>query len=140
MIRYVPSSAAEPLSNALWGLARPPELREPQDTQYMFPWVDDQNTPPRRWLMVEDAFSVPVHVDASYEPIRLLLQPWMDSGHLPPDTHETLEDIIDAHRGQNLVVWDAFPQVFKDNSITQQQMEDANWQPVVNVLFAARKR
>ena len=122
MIRYVPSSAAEPLSNALWGLARPPQYREPQSTQFMFPWVDDQNTPPRRWLMVEDTFSITVHVDASYEPIRPLLQPWVESGHLPPDTHETLEGIINAHLGQDLVVWDAFPQVFKDQSKTYAEM------------------
>jgi hypothetical protein len=40
MTRYVSSSSAEPLSQALWGLSRPLALRTEQDTQYLFGWME----------------------------------------------------------------------------------------------------
>lgn len=140
MIRYVPSSSAEPLSLALWGLARPPDLQDDLDSKYLFGWVDDRNTPPKRWLVVDTTATIWVHPQASYERIRPLVQRWIEAGLLPPTTHTDLETLIAAHLGGQMVVWDAFPQAFKDSSITEQQMEDAEWMPSTNALFAAPKR
>lgn len=122
MIRFVPSSAAEILSDALWGLTRPPQYRKIGDTPKMFPWIDDLQTPSKRWLMVDTTFTIPVHAEAELDGIADVLQPWIDDGYLPADTNSVLAAFIESKRGQNLTVYDAFPQFFKDLSLTQEQM------------------
>lgn len=122
MIRYVPSSAAETLSDALWGLTRPPQYRETGDTTKMFSWVDDLQTPSKRWLVMDTTFTIPVHAEAELDGIADVLQPWIDDGYLPADTNSVLAAFIESKRGQDLTVYDAFPQVFKDLSLTQEQM------------------
>lgn len=127
MIRYVPSSAAESLSDALWALTRPPQVRQPGDTSKMFPWVDDLQTPSKRWLIVDTTFTIPVHVEAELDGIVDILQPWIHSGHLPADTNATLAAFIESKRGQMLTVYDAFPQLFKDLSQSYEDMISAGW-------------
>lgn len=120
MIRYIPASAAEPLSNALWGLTRPPQVRQPSGTQYLFAWLDDVSG--ERWLKVDTTFTIPVHAEAELDGIADILQPWIDSGHLPANTNDTLAALVESKRGQDLTVYDAFPQLFKDMSLTTAQM------------------
>jgi hypothetical protein len=120
MTRYVPSSSAEPLSQALWGLSRPPSIRGEQDTQYLFGWIDALDG--SRWLMVDTEYEINVHPDAELGAIADILQPWIDSGDLPIDTNTQLAAFIDSKRGQRLVVYDAFPQLFKDMAKTHEQM------------------
>ncbi len=127
MIRYVPSSVAESLSDALWSLTRPPQVRHLEDTSKMFPWVDDLQVPSKRWLIVNIAFTIPVHAEAKLDSIADILQPWIDAGQLPADTNTTLAAFIESKRGQMLTVYDAFPQLFKDLSKTRQEMIDAGW-------------
>lgn len=127
MIRFVPSSAAETLSDALWGLARPPQYRGTGDTTKMFPWVDDLQVPSHRWLIVDTNFMIPVHAEAELDGIADILQPWIDSGHLPADTNTTLSAFIESKRGQDLTVYDAFPQLFKDLSMSYAEMISAGW-------------
>ncbi len=122
MIRYVPSTAAETLSYALWGLTRPVNVRQPGDTSKMFPWVDDLQVPSKRWLVVETTYTIPVHADAELNGIADILQPWIDTGHLPADTNDVLAAFIESKRGQDLTVYDAFPQFFKDQSKTYAEM------------------
>lgn len=122
MIRFVPSSVAEKLSDALWGLTRPPQYRKAEDTTKMFSWVDDSETPSTRWLIVDTAFTIPVHSDAVLDGIADILQPWIDDGHLPADTNTTLSALVESKRGQDLTIYDAFPQLFKDMSLTTEQM------------------
>ena len=57
--------------------------------------------------------------------IAVILQPWVDTGHLPADTNAQLAALIESKRGQQLVVYDAFPQLFKDMSKTLEQMISA---------------
>ena len=71
--------------------------------------------------------SIPVHADAILDGIGDVLQPWIDAGHLPPDTNTTLAALIESKRGQSLVVYEAFPQFFKDQSKTLEQMISAGW-------------
>ena len=120
MIRYIPSSAAEPLSQALWSLSRPPAMRTEQDTQYLFGWVNALDA--SRWLMVDTEYEISVHPEAELGGIAVILQPWIDQGHLPADTNTQLAALIESKRGQQLVVYDAFPQLFKDMSKTHEQM------------------
>ena len=120
MIRYIPSSAAVPLSVALWSLARPPELREDNDTQYLFPWVTA--TDESLWLSVETEFQITVHPAASLGGIAAILQPWIDAGQLPADTNTQLAALIESKLGQCLVVYDAFPDLFKAMSKTHAEM------------------
>ncbi len=127
MIRYVPSSQAEPLSDALWALTRPPQARDPKDTSKMFSWVDDLQTPSKRWLVVDTTFTIPVHLEAELNGIADILQPWIDEGYLPADTNDTLAAFIESKRGRALTVYDAFPQLFKDMSKTTQEMINAGW-------------
>ena len=124
---YIPSAAAQTLSDALWSLARPPEVRVPGDTEYLFPWVDDLQVPSKRWIIVDTTFDLLVHEDAILDGIGDVLQPWIDAGHLPADTNTTLAALIESKRGQRLVVYDAFPQFFKDQAKTLEQMISAGW-------------
>jgi len=119
-IYYVPAPAAEALSRGLWNLSRPPELRQPGDTELMFGWVDDLEG--NRWLEVKDDFSIIVHPKAELGEIAEILQPWIDGGQLPGNTNEVLAALVETKRGQRLVVWEAFPQLFKDLSKTRAQM------------------
>jgi hypothetical protein len=120
MIRFIPSSAAEPLSNALWSLSRPPAIRGEQDTQFLFGWVDALDG--SRWLMVDTEYEINVHADAELNGIADILQPWIHGGHLPADTNTTLAALVESKRGGRLVVYDAFPQLFKDMSKTREEM------------------
>jgi hypothetical protein len=129
MIRYVPSSAAAALTTALWGLARPEHLRTEADTSEMFGWVDDLQTPPKRWLEVDTTFTITVHPEAVLDGIADILQPWIDDGSLPSDTNTTLETFIQSKRGLALTVYDAFPPLFKSMSKTHAEMIAAGWLP-----------
>ena len=120
MIRYVPSSAAEPLSNALWGLSRPPHVRGPNDTQYLFPWITALNG--SRWLVVDTEYEINVHADAELDGIADILQPWIDASELPADTNAVLAALVEELRGQRLVVYDAFPDLFKQMSKSYDDM------------------
>lgn len=120
MTRYVPSSAAEPLSNALWGLSRPPHVRGENDTQYLFPWITALNG--SRWLVVDTDYEINVHADAELDGIADILQPWIDASELPADTNTQLAALVESLRGGRLVVYSAFPQLFKDLSKTRQEM------------------
>lgn len=122
MIRYIPSSAAASLTSALWGLAKPAHLRTADDTQCMFGFVDDLQTPSKRWLEVDTTFTIRVHELAVLDGIADILQPWIDDGSLPPDTNEVLAAFVESKRGQELTVYEAFPQLFKDMSLTTAQM------------------
>lgn len=127
MRRYVPSSAAEPLSQALWGLSRPPHVRGPDDTQYLFGWISDLNGD--RWLVVDTEYEINVHPDAVLDGIADILQPWIDSEDLPPDTNTQLAALVESTRGGRLVVWNAFPQLFKDMSKTAEELQALNLLP-----------
>lgn len=121
MIRYVPAAAAEPLSAALWELTRPVnERRENETTIALFSAiVDAQHSP---WLVVPDDCRIRIHPQAVLGRIADILQPWIDGGHLPADTNEVLTALIESHLDQPLVVYDAFPQLFKDMSKTRAEM------------------
>lgn len=134
MIRYVPSSQAEPLSDAFWALTRPPQVRDPKDTSKMFGWVDDLQTPSKRWLVVDTTFTIPVHAEAELDGIADILQPWIDDGSLPADTNTNLALFIEGMRGQDLTVYEAFPQLFKDMSLTTAQMIAAGRLPNPEVM------
>jgi hypothetical protein len=120
MIRFIPSSAAEPLSQALWSLSRPPQVRGPNDTQYLFGWVNALDA--SRWLVVDTEFEINVHPDAELNGIADILQPWIDGWHLPANTNTQLAALVESKRGSRLVVYDAFPQLFKDMSKTREEM------------------
>ena len=118
MIRYVPSSVATELSAALWALSRP--VRSADDTQFLFPWVTALNG--SQWLAVKDDYTISVHPDADFAPIATLLQPWIERGELPGDTNTQLAALVESLRGSRLMVYDAFPQLFKDMSKTHAEM------------------
>jgi hypothetical protein len=126
MIRYVPASAAEPLSAALWRLSDPHGTGQTRD---LFSWIDDPNG--QRWLVVDTAFSIAVHEEAELDGIADILQPWINGGHLPPDTNTQLAALIEQSRGGLLVVYDAFPQLFKDMSKTTEEMLAQNLLPTI---------
>lgn len=115
MIRYIPASAAEALSLALWGLARPPEVRGEDDTRFLFPWITALDG--SLWLAVETEYSILVHEEAVLDGIADILQPFIDAGQLPTDTNDNLASYIEANRGQVITVYSAFPQLFKDQSL-----------------------
>lgn len=120
MIIYIPSSAAKELSRELYALARPSSIHNEGDTEFMFGWVDDING--QRWIKVYDDFSIIIHPEAELGGIANILQTWIDAGDLPSDTNAQLAAFIESKRGQRLVVYDAFPQFFKNMGKTYEQM------------------
>lgn len=123
MTRYIPTSnesVASDLSEALWSLSRPASVRGSDTTSQMFGTVIDLNG--GSWLEALDDFEIPVHPNAVLNGIADILQPWIDSGDLPADTNTQLAALIESNRGSHLVVWDAFPNLFKAMSKTKEQM------------------
>lgn len=123
MIRYVPTSNAmvcEALTEALWGLARPPALRSAKDTQKMFRSITCTNG--SVWLQVDTEFDISVHPDAELNRLADILQPWINSGELPADTNDVLSAFIESKRGVRMIPWEAFPTLFKTLSKTREQL------------------
>jgi hypothetical protein len=75
-----------------------------------------------RGLVVDTAYEIRVHPEAELGDIAQILPPWIDAGDAPADTNTQLALLIESKRGQHLVVYDAFPQLFKDMSKTHEQM------------------
>jgi hypothetical protein len=116
--RYIPSSAAETLSAALLRLSDPHP--EGKVSQFLFGSVVDLHG--EKWLMVDTTLSLPIHPDAELNGIADILQPWIEGGHLPADTNTQLSALVESKRGSRLVVYDAFPQLFKDMSKSYDDM------------------
>jgi len=123
MIRYVQTSGSDVatrLSGALWSLACPSSERAPEDTQEMFEIITCLDG--TAWLAVVDDFAIQVHEQAELDGIADVLQPWINDGALPADTNTNLATFIEAKRGQQLVVWDAFPDLFKKQAMTREEL------------------
>ena len=119
MIVFVPSSVAETLSEALWLLANP--YASNASTKSMFAVVTDNNG--GKWIQAVTDYTIKVHQDAVLNGIADILQPWIDSGHLPAATNDDLAAFVETKRGQSLTVYDAFPPLFKSMAKTREQME-----------------
>jgi hypothetical protein len=118
MTCYIPSAAAESLSAALLRLSDPHP--EGKVSQFLFGSVVDLHG--EKWLMVDTTLSLPLHAEAELNGIADILQPWIDGGHLPEETNTNLSALVESKRGERLVVYDAFPQLFKDMSKTREEM------------------
>lgn len=119
MIRFVPGTQVEPLTRALWRLAVPdPETGATDQMFEVVTALDDGSL----WLMVDTTFTIRVHELAVLDGIADILQPWIDDGSLPADTNDVLAAFVESKRGQDLTVYEAFPQLFKDMSLTTAQM------------------
>lgn len=121
MIVHVPSSAAAELSEALWALARPPQVRGVDDTTHLFPWLTA--TDGSRWLVVETGFSIPVHAAADLGGVADILSPWVGHGITQGDI-EALAGVVEGHRGGRMTPWDFFPELFQGLSKTREEMID----------------
>ena len=120
---YVPTSGdavCDKLSRALWALARPPQTRSDLDSSDMFAFITCHDG--SVWLQVDTTFEIPVHPEAELDGIADVLQPWVDEGVLPSDTIPNLAAFVESKRGQRLTVWEAFPQLFKDQSKTREEL------------------
>lgn len=119
MIRFVPASQGEPLTRELWRLAVPdPEMGA---TDKMFEVFDDI-LDGKRWLMVDTSYAIRVHESAVLDGIADILQPWINGAY------------IENMRGQMMIVYDAFPQLFKDLSLDTAQMIAAGRLPNPEVM------
>lgn len=119
MIRFVPGTQVGPLTRALWRLAVPdPETGATDQMFEVVTALDDGSL----WLMVDTTFTIRVHELAVLNGIADILQPWIDDGFLPADTNDVLAAFVESKRGQELTVYEAFPQLFKDMSLTTAQM------------------
>lgn len=140
MIIYVPTSGdsvAHQLSEALWSLTRPPQVRDAEEiTTEMFGSIFclDNSV----WMLVDTEFTIPVHQDAILNGIADIMQPWIDDGHLPSDTNDQLSALIESSRGGSLVVYDAFPNLFKlYDDITNPVGLGKTYQQMINAKLLA---
>jgi hypothetical protein len=108
---FIPAPAAQAMSDALWSLSRPADIRGPHDTQYLFPWREALDL--TLWLAVETDYEINVHPDADAAAIVAVLQPYEAEGALPAGTLAALAARVEALRGGRLVVYGEFPDLFK---------------------------
>lgn len=116
MIRCIPTSGQDTalrLTNALWSLALPADMRGNAVTSQMFGTVTC--TDGTVWLEVDTEFAIVVHESAELDGIADVLQPWINEGALSAEM-----------RGQRLTVWDAFPDFFKGQSKTRSELISLN--------------
>jgi hypothetical protein len=119
MLRYIPTTASAgiALTEALWHLHCPPGEGSTTGFGTVVTALDGSV-----WLEIDDAAVVHVHESAVLDGIADILQPWIDSSSLPPDTNTVLAALIESKRGQMLTVYDAFPPLFKGMSLTTAEM------------------
>lgn len=125
MTKYILAPNAMEMSVALWSLARPADLRTPEDTSEMFHVLEA--TDKRLWLEVQTDFEILIHPDAVLGAIGPILQPYENDGSMPAGTVAGLESYVTAHRGQRVTVYDVFPDFFKAGALDEQGMIDAGW-------------
>ena len=117
--QYIPANEAGPMSEKLWALARPPEAASAEVTTQMFPVVQALDN--SLWLAVDTDFEITVHPQAELDGIVDILQPFVGNS-LSADVLQQLADLVVSKRGQPLIVYDAFPQFFKDQGKSFAQM------------------
>lgn len=102
-----PSSRAAELTAMLWALS---DSNPRCGTNALFPIVvlKDGTT----CLEVDTEFSLPILEDAELNGIADLLRPWVGHGILQSDI-DWLEQMVVANRGRRLVIYEAFPPIFK---------------------------
>lgn len=107
MIVFIPSSPAEALTAALWELSDPTPTRGTVGLFGVEIAMDDS-----KWLRVPMDASIPIHENAELNGIADLLRPWVGHGILQSDI-DRLEELVLENRGKRLVVYRAFPPIFK---------------------------
>jgi hypothetical protein len=117
MIVFMPISSAA-ISSALLALSRAPDA--PDDGQSVFPVFKAVGG--SLWMQVETEYEIEVHQNAVLNGISDILQPYIEREELPADTNEQLALLVESLRGQSLVVYNAFPQLFKDASKERKDM------------------
>jgi hypothetical protein len=126
MIKYVPTSnlaVALELSNSLWALTRPTNIRDPKDTSYLFgtKTMADGSI----WMVVDTDFTIPVHIDADSSPIIDILQPFVGSNNITAQELSSISNIVASSKGQKLNVWQSFPAYWKNLAKTREQLISA---------------
>ena len=127
MMTFVPTSGAavvEKLSQALWGLTRPPVVRQPEDTVRMFPCITCLDA--SVWLQVDTTFDIPVHSEAELDGIADVLQPWVKADDIPASVIDDLRATVISLRGRRLVVWNAFPLFFQQQAKSHDDLVEMN--------------
>ena len=118
---FVPGADALAMSMALYELHRPLSIRDPQDgTTALFGVREAADK--SLWLAVDTALEIRIHPLASLNTIAAILQPFEADGRLPAGTLAGLAAYVEAHRGQRIVVYDAFPDYFKAQALDEAQM------------------
>lgn len=117
MIVYIPAPSAQPLSEALWRLT---DINPTRGTTCLFSSIEDVSS--NLWLEVNTETTIPVHHEAELDGIANILQPFIDAGQLPADTNAQLAAYIETNRGGRINVYDAFPQFFKNQAKTYNEM------------------
>lgn len=132
MLRYIPTThtAGHALTQAIWQLHAVPGIGATQGFGSVISALDGSG----EYLCIDSTESIRVHEEAGLDDIAAILQPWIDNGQLPPDTHAEMARLIDNLRGSQMIVYDAFPQLFKDMSLTTQEMIAAGKLPDPAIL------
>lgn len=131
MTLYIPTSGentAAALSNALWGLTRPASAREEKDTQELFGRKAMSNG--SVWLVVDTEFTIPVHQDADVTLIAEILEPFVEAEAITYLELIELFDLIEVTRGQELNIWESFPQYWMDLAKDEDELRTLNLWPV----------
>lgn len=104
---YIPGSEVLEVNAALWRLVRPPHVRaENEGTELLFGQIQDLTG--QSWLVALDDYEIEVHAEADASGITDILR-----GILPDDILAGLTALIESKRGKSLVVYEAFPPIFK---------------------------
>ncbi len=117
MTRYVPSSVAPVLSEAMWRLSVP--ALATRSTRYLFAWITSLDG--SQWLIVDPEQVINVHAEAELGEIAEILAPWVGHGITQGDIDD-LAGVVESHRGGTMAPWEFFPPMFKDLSKSHEEM------------------
>jgi len=124
MIKYIQTSnqsVASNLTSALWSLTRPINIRESNDTSNMF--ATKVMTDGSVWLQVDTNFTIPVHLDADIEPIIDILEPFVALNYIDNIDLQNLIDLIEVSKGNELNVFESFPQFWINSAKTENEIK-----------------
>ncbi len=130
MIVYIPTSSAaiaQSLSTALWQLSQPPRAQAGRATKDLFLCLQTKDG--SSWLVVDTELSVTIHPEAELGEIVTVLEPWIFEELLPANTLSELAKLVNSSKGSMLNLWSAFPELFKAQARTKEQLIAANLYP-----------
>lgn len=130
MSHFVPmdsESVANELSMLIYQLSRPLHIRQPNETTTHYcSWLVHPLTG-AVVLELPEEDTMPIHLEADEHILDELLQTHVDLSRIPQSAIALLNTAINANKGSSVVIYDFFPQYWKDRVLTYNDLIFTGW-------------